>query len=115
MGRMSLDPRTVSATEFPDWLRAVGTGFLRAGSWTGGTGSWPGAAPVRCTGGRGPAAVRVPGTAPGDGPVPCVVMMIVPSTGASAHRHRAWCHYAGCSRRCSVPVQPKIGWSVCVQ
>ncbi|MGW0788507.1 GNAT family N-acetyltransferase [Streptomyces sp. NPDC002911] len=27
---MSLDPRTVSAAEFPDWLRAVGTGFLRA-------------------------------------------------------------------------------------
>ncbi|MFG2921982.1 GNAT family N-acetyltransferase [Streptomyces sp. NPDC048305] len=26
---MSPDPRTVSAAEFPDWLRAVGTGFLR--------------------------------------------------------------------------------------
>ncbi|MBM7436705.1 GNAT family N-acetyltransferase [Streptomyces sp. HB132] len=27
---MSLDPRIVSAAEFPDWLRAVGTGFVRA-------------------------------------------------------------------------------------
>ncbi|MFJ8447360.1 GNAT family N-acetyltransferase [[Kitasatospora] papulosa] len=27
---MSLDPRTVTAAEYPDWLRAVGTGFLRA-------------------------------------------------------------------------------------
>ncbi|MFE4452230.1 GNAT family N-acetyltransferase [Streptomyces sp. NPDC056796] len=27
---MSLDPRTVSAADYPDWLRAVGTGFLRA-------------------------------------------------------------------------------------
>ncbi|MFE9728159.1 GNAT family N-acetyltransferase [Streptomyces sp. NPDC005794] len=27
---MNLDPRTVSAAEFPDWLRAVDTGFLRA-------------------------------------------------------------------------------------
>ncbi|MFJ8858750.1 GNAT family N-acetyltransferase [Streptomyces sp. NPDC102451] len=27
---MSLDPHTVSAAEFPDWMRAVGTGFLRA-------------------------------------------------------------------------------------
>ncbi|MFD9288560.1 GNAT family N-acetyltransferase [Streptomyces sp. NPDC060030] len=27
---MSLDPRTVTAGEYPDWLRAVGTGFLRA-------------------------------------------------------------------------------------
>ncbi|MFE2057517.1 GNAT family N-acetyltransferase [Streptomyces sp. NPDC059446] len=27
---MSLDPRTVSAAEFPEWLRSVGTGFLRA-------------------------------------------------------------------------------------
>ncbi|MEU5714938.1 GNAT family N-acetyltransferase [Streptomyces sp. NPDC020403] len=27
---MSLDPRTVSAAEFPDWYRAVGTGFLRS-------------------------------------------------------------------------------------
>ncbi|MFJ8754115.1 GNAT family N-acetyltransferase [Streptomyces sp. NPDC102441] len=27
---MSLDPRTVSEAEYPDWLRAVGTGFLRA-------------------------------------------------------------------------------------
>ncbi|MFE3515373.1 GNAT family N-acetyltransferase [Streptomyces sp. NPDC059166] len=26
---MSLDPRTVTAAEFPDWMRAVGTGFLR--------------------------------------------------------------------------------------
>ncbi|HWU09204.1 MAG TPA: GNAT family N-acetyltransferase [Streptomyces sp.] len=25
---MSLDPRTVSAAEYPDWMRAVGTGFL---------------------------------------------------------------------------------------
>ncbi|AGJ56370.1 enhanced intracellular survival protein [Streptomyces sp. PAMC 26508] len=30
MGRMSLDPRLVTAAEYPDWLRAVGTGFLRA-------------------------------------------------------------------------------------
>lgn len=27
---MNLDPRTVSVAEYPDWLRAVGTGFLRA-------------------------------------------------------------------------------------
>ncbi|MET8714403.1 GNAT family N-acetyltransferase [Streptomyces sp. NPDC004735] len=27
---MSLDPRLVTAAEYPDWLRAVGTGFLRA-------------------------------------------------------------------------------------
>ncbi|WP_406147075.1 GNAT family N-acetyltransferase [Streptomyces sp. NBC_01012] len=27
---MTLDPRTVTAAEFPDWLRAVETGFLRA-------------------------------------------------------------------------------------
>ncbi|MFF5900677.1 GNAT family N-acetyltransferase [Streptomyces argenteolus] len=27
---MNLDPRTVSAAEFPDWIRAVGTGFLRS-------------------------------------------------------------------------------------
>ncbi|MFJ9057149.1 GNAT family N-acetyltransferase [Streptomyces sp. NPDC102409] len=27
---MNLDPRPVSAAEFPDWLHAVGTGFLRA-------------------------------------------------------------------------------------
>ena len=27
---MSLDPRTVSEADFPDWLRAVGTGFLRS-------------------------------------------------------------------------------------
>ncbi|MFB4422946.1 GNAT family N-acetyltransferase [Streptomyces sp. QL37] len=27
---MSLDPRTVSEAEFPDWMRAVGIGFLRA-------------------------------------------------------------------------------------
>ncbi|MEU0148996.1 GNAT family N-acetyltransferase [Streptomyces sp. NPDC006288] len=27
---MSPDPRTVTAAEFPDWIRAVGTGFLRA-------------------------------------------------------------------------------------
>ncbi|MFE7749473.1 GNAT family N-acetyltransferase [Streptomyces sp. NPDC057428] len=32
---MSLDPRTVTAAEYPDWLRAVGTGFLRAPSVPG--------------------------------------------------------------------------------
>ncbi|WP_327116240.1 GNAT family N-acetyltransferase [Streptomyces sp. NBC_01341] len=32
---MSHDPRTVTAAEYPDWLRAVGTGFLRAPSLPG--------------------------------------------------------------------------------
>ncbi len=32
VGSMSLDPRAVSSAEFPDWLRAVGTGFLRTSS-----------------------------------------------------------------------------------
>ncbi|MDQ0794898.1 GNAT family N-acetyltransferase [Streptomyces sp. B1I3] len=31
---MSLDPRTVSAAEYPDWLRAVNTGFLRPSAGT---------------------------------------------------------------------------------
>ena len=29
VGRMSLEVRPVTASEFPDWLRAVNTGFLR--------------------------------------------------------------------------------------
>ncbi|MFF4249125.1 GNAT family N-acetyltransferase [Streptomyces sp. NPDC001822] len=32
---MNHDPRTVTAAEYPDWLRAVGTGFLRAPSVPG--------------------------------------------------------------------------------
>ncbi|MFH9202463.1 GNAT family N-acetyltransferase [Streptomyces anulatus] len=32
---MSLDVRTVTASEFPEWMRAVGTGFLTAGKGPG--------------------------------------------------------------------------------